>query len=177
MLHLMCWNVFVSVHIQIIGMWRKTHTIFRWCWLEVVGQNWRLIHLNLLFPKSLPWQSNLFNYPHGFSTFWFPNLRMRMFSHVFCSWKLLTRVLLLVCFFSRLMGESWACWRATCTINQIIALLIYYPIHPNTCWGGIGIWTPKHLLRRLLRVPNTLSQGIWRILDVQTYFCISYHRY
>ena len=136
MLHLMCWNVFVSVHIQIIGMWRKTHTIFRWCWLEVVGQNWRLIHLNLLFPKSLPWQSNLFNYPHGFSTFWFPNLRMRMFSHVFCSWKLLTRVLLLVCFFFPVDG--WELGMLTCNMYH----------KSNHCFVDILPHTSKHLLRR-----------------------------
>ena len=64
MLHLMCWNVFVPVHTQIIAMWRKhTHTIFRWFWLEVVGPNWRLMYRNLLFSKSFSWQSNLINYP------------------------------------------------------------------------------------------------------------------
>ena len=40
-----------------------------------------------------------------------------------------------------------------------------YPRYPNTCWGGI--WTHKHLLRRLLGVPNTYSPSIWRILDVK----------
>ena len=29
------------------------------------------------------------------------------------------------------------------------------PRHPNTLWAGV--WTPKHLLRRLLGVPNTYS--------------------
>ncbi len=38
------------------------------------------------------------------------------------------------------------------------------PRHPNTWW--VGVWTSKHLLRRLLGVPNTYSPGIWRILDV-----------
>ena len=38
------------------------------------------------------------------------------------------------------------------------------PILPNTFWEGI--WTPKHLLRRLLGAPNTFSPDIWRILDV-----------
>ena len=42
--------------------------------------------------------------------------------------------------------------------------LFRVPRHPNTWW--IGVWNPKHLLRKLLRVPNTYSSGIWRILDV-----------
>ena len=40
---------------------------------------------------------------------------------------------------------------------------LYNPRHPNTSWEDI--WTPKHLLRRPLGVPNTSSQGIWRILE------------
>lgn len=28
-----------------------------------------------------------------------------------------------------------------------------------------GVWTPKHLLRRFLEVPNASSPGIWRIWD------------
>ena len=39
------------------------------------------------------------------------------------------------------------------------------PRHPNTYWGGF--WTPKHLLRRLLGVPNTdphqVFGGFWKI--------------
>ena len=41
---------------------------------------------------------------------------------------------------------------------------VYIPRHPDTWW--VGVWTPKHLLRRPLKVPNTYSPGIWRILDV-----------
>ena len=37
------------------------------------------------------------------------------------------------------------------------------PSLPNTLW--VDVWTPKHLLRKPLRVPNTYSQGIWRILE------------
>ena len=39
-----------------------------------------------------------------------------------------------------------------------------YPSLPNTWW--VGVWNPKRLLRRLSRVPNTFSPGIWRSLDV-----------
>ena len=48
-------------------------------------------------------------------------------------------------------------------------IYIYYDLlayrHPNNWW--VGVWTPKHLLTRLLKVPNTYSPGIWKILDVQ----------
>ena len=35
------------------------------------------------------------------------------------------------------------------------------PRHLNTLW--VGVWTRKHLLRMVLRVPNTQSPDIWRI--------------
>ena len=110
----------------------KTHTIFRWCWLEVVGPNWkseRLMHRNLLFSRSPSWRSNLINYPPmAFQQI----VKPCNFEKSFFSWKLLTRV------FFVLYVLGW--WVATCTINQIIDLLIFYSIHsihPNTFWGGI----------------------------------------
>ena len=39
----------------------------------------------------------------------------------------------------------------------------YNPSLPNTLW--VGVWIHKHLLKRLLGVPNTYSQGIWGILE------------
>ena len=45
-----------------------------------------------------------------------------------------------------------------------VAIYIYiHPSLPNTLW--VGVWIPKQLLRRHLGVPNTYSQGIWRILE------------
>ena len=161
-------------------MWRKTHTIFRWCRLEVVGQNWRLMYRNLLFPKSLPWRSNLINYPPllfnlliskgisgcGCFPFFFPgNSRL-----AFCFFL----------FFSRLMGESWACWMKCkmyhksnhCFVKYITPYIqtpseeVFEFESLNISWGKAEIG-----------VPNTLSQAMWRILDVQACYCISYHKY
>ena len=52
--------------------------------------------------------------------------------------------------------ESWLFQRYPYTV------MVYYPSLPNTLW--VGVWTPKHLLRRPLGAPNTSWEGIWRIL-------------
>ena len=45
-----------------------------------------------------------------------------------------------------------------------------YPSLPNTMW--VGVWTPKHLLRRALGVPNTskVFEGIWKTRDITDFW-------
>ena len=50
---------------------------------------------------------------------------------------------------------------------------IVCPRISNTLW--VGVWTPKHLLRRLLGVPSIYSPGIWRILDTVEYSSLKNH--
>ena len=69
------------------------------------------------------------------------------------------------------VGNSTSCQKRWWFMTWVVDFhgdfcwVLMSPRHPNTWW--VGIWTPKHLLRRPLGVPNTSLSGIWGILDVQ----------
>ena len=87
-----------------------------------------------------------------------------MLKHERCTWTTqeipcafeqiqMLKVMLIKIHFQRYINKPWN-WQGLCNYYPIM-----YPRHLNTWW--VGVWTPKHLLRMFLGVPNTSLPGIW----------------